>query len=147
MMTISNGYNLSKEHLIEAIFHILEENYSVSPWTKEQIASDLNQENTDYFLLSENQHLVGFLAIQDLFGEIELTNIAIAKSFQGKGLSHLLMQHIDEMTQPIFLEVRVSNQKSQNLYRQHGFKPMGRRKNYYHNPIEDALIMKRDGKD
>ncbi|MGT2833544.1 ribosomal protein S18-alanine N-acetyltransferase [Streptococcus halotolerans] len=145
-MTISNGSNLSKDQLIEGIFKILEDAYGQSPWSRQQILADYNQNNTDYFFLSENDQIIGFLALQGLFGEMELTNIAVLPSYQGRGLSKQLMANLEAMDEPIFLEVRTSNKKAQNLYQQFGFKKVGYRKNYYHRPTEDAVLMKREAR-
>ncbi|MGT2625439.1 ribosomal protein S18-alanine N-acetyltransferase [Streptococcus thoraltensis] len=145
-MTISNGSNLSTNQLIEGVFKILDEAYGQSPWSKNQILADYNQDNTDYFFLFENDQVVGFLALQGLFGEMELTNIAVLPSYQGRGLSKQLMANLEDMDEPIFLEVRTSNKKAQNLYQQFGFEKVGYRKHYYHHPIEDAVLMKREAR-
>ncbi|MEQ9763439.1 ribosomal protein S18-alanine N-acetyltransferase [Streptococcus sp. ZJ151] len=145
-MTISSGSNLSKNQLIEGIFKILEDVYGQSPWSRQQILADYNQNNTDYFFLSEDDQIIGFLALQALFGEMELTNIAVLPAYQGRGLSKQLMANLEAMDEPIFLEVRTSNIKAQHLYQQFGFKKVGYRKNYYHRPIEDAVLMKREAR-
>lgn len=143
-MTISKGSNLPEDQLIAAIFSVLESAYGTSPWTKSQLRADYNQANTEYFCLVDDDRLVGFLSVQDLFGEIELTNIAVAKPYQHQGFAKQLLSNLDTFEEPIFLEVRQSNQKAQNLYLQFGFEVIGHRKEYYHNPIEDAILMKRE---
>ena len=55
------------------------------------------------------------------------------------------MKYLEERSEPIFLEVRASNQVAQALYRKFGFESLGIRKNYYHEPQEDAVIMRRGG--
>ena len=72
---------------------------------------------------------VGFLALQNLVGELEVTNIAILKAYQGRGYASQLMKHLEERSEPIFLEVRASNQVAQTLYRKFGFESLGIRKN------------------
>ncbi|CAM3345059.1 ribosomal protein S18-alanine N-acetyltransferase [Streptococcus pluranimalium] len=145
-MTISNGSNLSKQQLVDGVFTVLKEAYGQSPWSKNQIRADFEQNNTDYFFLSEDEQVLGFLSTQDLFGEMEVTNIAILPAYQGRGLSKQLLTNLDEMDEPIFLEVRESNRKAQGLYQRFGFAKVGYRKNYYHNPIEDAVLMKREAR-
>ena len=55
------------------------------------------------------------------------------------------MAFLNEVDFPIFLEVRASNNAAQALYQKNGFNAIGHRKNYYHDPVEDAIIMKREG--
>ncbi|MBM7642814.1 ribosomal protein S18-alanine N-acetyltransferase [Streptococcus loxodontisalivarius] len=127
-----------------AVFAILQDVYDKSPWSLEQIATDLEQDHTDYFFVQDGSgQIVGFLAIQNLVGELEITNIAVLKSHQGQGYAGKLMQFLAERSESIFLEVRASNKAAQALYQKYGFTTIGRRKNYYHEPTEDALIMQR----
>lgn len=130
----------------EEILALLSDVYGVSPWNLEQIEADLKQANTEYFYLYEAQALIGFLAIQDLAGELEITQLAVKKAYQGQGLANQLMGFLADRPERIFLEVRASNQVARALYEKHGFLPVGQRKNYYQNPVEDAILMAREGK-
>ena len=130
----------------EEIFALLSDVYGVSPWNLEQIEADLKQANTEYFYLYDDQILIGFLALQDLVGELEITQLAVKKAYQGQGLANQLMGFLADRPEGIFLEVRASNQVAKALYEKHGFQPVGQRKNYYQNPIEDAILMAREGK-
>ena len=129
----------------EQIFSILSDVYGVSPWKIEQIEADLNQDNVKYYDLKVGQELVGFLAIQDLAGELEITQIAVKKAYQGRGLANQLMASLSERPETIFLEVRDSNQVACSLYEKYGFEQVGRRKGYYQNPCKDAILMAREG--
>ena len=68
---------------VTAVYEILSDVYPVSPWSEKQILSDMQQENVDYFFIEKNGEIAGFLAIQQLAGELEITNIAIKKAYQG----------------------------------------------------------------
>lgn len=127
----------------QAIYDVLTDVYGQSPWSLEQISADLDKPESQYFYVHEGGEVVGFLAVQLLAGELEITNIAVKTAYQGRGLADQLMQSLAQERQPIFLEVRSSNQAAQALYRKHGFEPIGRRKNYYHQPSEDAILMRR----
>ena len=119
------------------------------PWDTfagKQILSDMQQDNVDYFFVKKDEKIVGFLAISQLAGELEITNIAIKKAYQGHGLGSQLLANLDHVDFPIFLEVRASNTPAQALYKKCGFGIIGKRKQYYHEPVEDAIIMKREGK-
>lgn len=128
------------------IFEVLTDVYGTSPWNLEQIITDLEQENTDYFFEYMNGQLGGFLSIQNLVGELEITNIAVRKECQGQGIAKRLMEQLDERSETVFLEVRESNLPAQALYQKYHFEMIGRRKEYYHNPIEDAILMRRERK-
>ena len=130
----------------EELLDLLSDVYGLSPWNLEQIEADLKQANTEYFYLYEAQALIGFLAIQDLAGELEITQLAVKKAYQGQGLANQLMEFLADRPERIFLEVRASNQVARALYEKHGFLPVGQRKNYYQNPVEDAILMAREGK-
>lgn len=130
----------------EEILALLSDVYGLSPWNLEQIEADMMQANTEYFYLYDDQTLIGFLALQDLAGELEITQLAVKKAYQGLGLANQLMEFLADRTERIFLEVRVSNQVARALYEKHGFQPVGQRKNYYQNPVEDAILMAREGK-
>ena len=130
----------------EEILALLSDVYGVSPWNLEQIEADLKQANTEYFYLYDDQILIGFLALQDLAGELEITQLAVKKAHQGLGLANQLMEFLADRPERIFLEVRASNQVARALYEKHGFQPVGQRKNYYQNPVEDAILMAREGK-
>ena len=130
----------------EEILALLSDVYGLSPWNLEQIEADMKHANTEYFYLYEAQALIGFFAIQDLAGELEITQLAVKKAYQGQGLANQLMGFLADRPERIFLEVRASNQVARALYEKHGFLPVGQRKNYYQNPVEDAILMAREGK-
>ena len=130
---------------VAAVYDILSDVYDKSPWTKEQILSDMQQDNVDYFFVEVDKTAIGFLAIQQLVGELEITNIAVKKAHQGEGWGSQLLAHLDHVEFPIFLEVRASNTSAQALYQKFGFEVIGKRQRYYHEPVEDAIIMKREG--
>lgn len=131
---------------VTAVYEILSDVYPVSPWSEKQILSDMQQDNVDYCFVKKDEKIVGFLAISQLAGELEITNIAIKKDYQGHGLGSQLLADLDHVDFPIFLEVRASNTPAQALYKKCGFGIIGKRKQYYHEPVEDAIIMKREGK-
>ena len=130
---------------VAAVYDILSDVYDKSPWTKEQILSDMQQDNVDYFFVEVDKTAICFLVIQQLVGELEITNIAVKKARQGEGWGSQLLAHLDHVDFPIFLEVRASNTSAQALYQKFGFEVIGKRQRYYHEPVEDAIIMKREG--
>ena len=127
-----------------AILAVMEDVYEASPWKLEQIQADLEQASSTYFLsLDEEGQVLGFVALQETLYEAEVLQIAVKPAFQGRGLAQQLLAQLPDQKE-IFLEVRVSNQPAQGLYKKMHFEEIARRKNYYHDPIEDAVIMKRN---
>ena len=126
-----------------AILAVMEEVYGHSPWKLEQIQADIEQASSSYFLALDKGQVLGFVAIQETLYEAEVLQIAVKPAFQGQGLAQQLLAQLPDQKE-IFLEVRVSNQVAQGLYKKMHFEEIARRKNYYHDPVEDAVIMKRN---
>ena len=125
------------------ILAVMKEVYGHSPWKLEQIEADLEQASSTYFLALDEGQVLGFVAIQETLYEAEVLQIAVKPAFQGQGLAQQLLAQLPDQKE-IFLEVRVSNLPAQGLYKKMHFEEIARRKNYYHDPIEDAVIMKRN---
>ncbi|HEM5052136.1 TPA: ribosomal protein S18-alanine N-acetyltransferase [Streptococcus suis] len=133
-----------QENLAEAVLAVMESVYEQSPWTLEQIASSLASQDEDYYLAYEGQELVGFLAVQTVLDEMEILQIAVRADFQRLGIASLLMAAVMDWEGDIFLEVRESNSAAQALYTRQHFTKIGKRKDYYRHPVEDAVLMKRE---
>ena len=91
-------------------------------------------------------HVVGMLVGCLLVDEIHIATIAIHPDFRRQGigrklLSHTLRRAFEEGAQSSFLEVRESNLGAQEMYRQFGYEKTGRRKRYYKDNDEDAILM------
>lgn len=133
-----------QENLAEAILAVMQSVYEQSPWTLEQIASSMASQDEDYYLAFEGQELVGFLAVQTVLDEMEILQIAVRADFQRLGIASQLMAAVMDWEGDIFLEVRESNSAAQTLYTRQHFTKIGKRKDYYRNPVEDAVMMKRE---
>lgn len=140
---MSNVSKLDIEAVATEIYQVLCDVYPVSPWTLRQVKDDLLKENTEYFFSYDGAKIVGFMALEQMAGELELTNIAIKSDYQGQGRASRLMAQLNDREEAIFLEVRASNTTAYRLYQQNDFEEVARRKSYYHNPVEDALVMQR----
>ncbi|HEM5145904.1 TPA: ribosomal protein S18-alanine N-acetyltransferase [Streptococcus suis] len=133
-----------QENLAEAVLAVMQSVYEQSPWTLEQIASSMASQDEDYYLAYEGQELVGFLAVQTVLDEMEILQIAVRADFQRLGIASQLMAAVMGWDGDIFLEVRESNSAAQALYTRQHFTKIGKRKDYYRNPVEDAVLMKRE---
>jgi len=90
----------------------------------------------------------GFIVGRDLGPEWEIENVVVVSSVQRCGLGTRLVQELLDLArsrgaQMVFLEVRESNRAARALYSKSGFVQTGRRKSYYRNPEEDALVCKK----
>ncbi|MFI3079363.1 ribosomal protein S18-alanine N-acetyltransferase [Streptococcus sp. 2021WUSS124] len=133
-----------QENLAEAVLAVMQSVYDQSPWTVDQIASSMASQDEDYYLAYEGQELVGFLAVQTVLDEMEILQIAVRADFQRLGIASQLMAAVMGWDGDIFLEVRESNSAAQALYTRQHFTKIGKRKDYYRNPVEDAVLMKRE---
>ncbi len=133
-----------QENLAEAVLAVMQSVYDQSPWTLEQIASSMASQDEDYYLAYEGQELVGFLVVQTVLDEMEILQIAVRADFQRLGIASQLMAAVMDWEGDIFLEVRESNSAAQALYTRQHFTKIGKRKDYYRNPVEDAVLMKRE---
>ena len=90
--------------------------------------------------------IAGFIVSRVIAGELHINNVAVRPDFQrrgiaGKLLSTLLAQGRKQGAHLALLEVRAGNDAAQGLYRRSGFEVTGRRRRYYNDPLEDALLM------
>lgn len=135
------------EQLASCLWALCEEAYERgSPWTKDQFLMDIQQPHTQYYLLVENSLLQGFIGYSKVIDETEITNIAVAKKLQKKGYARQLLRFLLDRekqagTYNVYLEVRTSNLAARHLYQSEKFRELGKRKSYYHDPVEDAIIM------
>ncbi len=120
-------------------------------WSYQEICKVLQYDYNVYYIAWDTlqEDVVGFAGIMVIAEDSELLNIAVDPQYQHKGIGTLLMDKIVEESwkhgaDRILLEVRSSNKMAQRLYKQYCFAMIGKRKNYYSNPTEDAWIMSLD---
>jgi len=127
---------------------------SAAHWSEKQYESlILNSDSTilSLALIAERQAgsaTVGFLIAQHVGPEWELENIVVDREIQGKGIGtqllNELLNHAKQVnSEAVFLEVRESNEAAKGLYEKLGFQAGGRRKSYYNNPLEDAILYRK----
>jgi [ribosomal protein S18]-alanine N-acetyltransferase len=92
--------------------------------------------------------LAGYVVAWYVMDEGELANLAVAPDCRGQGIGRMLLDAVigdatGRGSSTLYLEVRESNAAARQLYASRGFEEVGRRKGYYRNPTEDALILRR----
>lgn len=125
----------------------IEQEVFSDPWEKVMFLQELEADSAYIMETKDGQETIGYICGIKVLDEYMITNIAIKREEQHKGYGTLLLQHlireiVREGCQKCFLEVRASNKKAITFYLNHGFETIGRRKEYYHKPVEDALVMK-----
>ncbi|AOS70694.1 ribosomal protein S18-alanine N-acetyltransferase [Streptococcus gordonii] len=117
--------------------------YEVSPWTANQVAEVLRSDVNSCALAEDGSLLVGFLVWQETDFEAEVLQIAVLPNYQGRKIATALFDFLPA-DKEIFLEVRESNKPALLFYKKEKFEEIARRKAYYHAPVEDAIVMKRE---
>ncbi len=117
--------------------------YEVSPWTASQVEEVLRSDVNSCALAEDESQLVGFLVWQETDFEAEVLQIAVLPSYQGQKIATALFDFLPA-DKEIFLEVRESNMPALLFYKKEKFEEIARRKAYYHAPVEDAIVMKRE---
>jgi len=118
------------------------------PWSRQSFEAELDRSASTSLILREFDQIVGFLIFWMVQGEIHILNLAIRPDKRRLGLAGFFLEYLFEWGREfgamrIFLEVRVSNHGARALYERLGFFTTGRRKNYYSQEKEDALLMVR----
>ena len=116
---------LSMENL-EGVYKVELSSFS-SPWSKQAFIDEINNPLARYFVLENENEVIGYAGLWHIVDEGHITNIAIKKDYRGLGLSKLLMKELikyfnDNSLSFLTLEVRESNTVARNLYESFGFK-------------------------
>ena len=119
------------------------------PWSEKSIASELNNELAFWLTAIEGDLVAGYIGSQTVIDETDMMNVAVHPDFRRKGIAEALVNALIEALKSrgsrcLTLEVRASNEPAIMLYEKLGFSQIGRRKNYYRNPREDALILRKE---
>jgi ribosomal-protein-alanine N-acetyltransferase len=94
----------------------------------------------------DNERVIGYVLFWLISDEAQINNIAVHPEFRRRGIGESLLRQTLDLIRGlggsfVILEVRQSNQAAQSLYLKLGFSEIGRRRSYYFNPEEDALVM------
>ncbi len=123
----------------------MEKAYFGQPWSEASIAHYMEMGNNVFVVAKANQEVIGYAAVMCVLDEGNLVSIAVEESFREMGIATELLDIAYDMAQErgvasINLEVRESNEAAICLYERDGFEKIGRRKNFYSNPKEDAIL-------
>ena len=139
----SDSSDMDAATLAEELEQLLFAVYEVSPWTVGQLEEVLHSDVNSCALAEDENRLVGFLVWQETDFEAEVLQIAVLPNYQGQKIATALFDFLPA-DKEIFLEVRESNRPALLFYKKEKFEEIARRKAYYHAPVEDAIVMKRE---
>lgn len=116
------------------------------PWSEQSFIDETENEMAYYYVATVEEIPVGYIGFWKVIDEGHITNIAVSPEYRRKGLASAMLEKVikaayDNNLYLLTLEVRKSNLAAQSLYAKYGFESLGERKNYYHLPTENAVIM------
>lgn len=134
---------LSKEY-IKDVADIEKACFS-KPWNEISIAAELKNEFSRFYVAVEDGKAVGFVGLYALSGEADIVRVGVLPQYRNRGIARaVLKKSLEHIDGDVFLDVRESNTAAISLYRSLGFYDTGVRKNYYSDPEENAVLMKRN---
>ena len=141
-------YVLMNESHVQPIADIEKLCFS-DPWSEKSVASELTNPLSLWIVAVEDDRVAGYVGSQSVMGESDMMNVAVHPDFRRKGVAEMLVRELvaalaKKDNHCLTLEVRASNAPAISLYEKLGFSQIGLRKNYYRNPKEDALILRKE---
>lgn len=127
----------------------LEKRCFSDPWSEKSVASELENDLACWLVALDGETVAGYVGSQTVLGETDMMNIAVHPDYRRKGIAQALVNALvdtlkSQGSRCLTLEVRASNEPAQKLYEKLGFSLIGKRPKYYHNPKEDAYILRKE---
>ena len=118
-------------------------------WSEKSVASELNNPLSFWLVAVDGDRVAGYVGSQTVLDESDMMNVAVHPDYRKQGIATaLIVGLVEELrkrgSRCLTLEVRASNENAISLYKKLDFQEVGRRKNYYRNPREDALILRKE---
>jgi [ribosomal protein S18]-alanine N-acetyltransferase len=120
------------------------------PWSRGAFLYEIEQNRVARcWVLRDDDRVAAYLCLWEIGDELHVTNIAVHPGMRRRGLARRLLGAILEdgrarRLRAVTLEVRPTNDEARTLYESFGFRVVGRRRGYYYDTGEDALIMESD---
>ena len=118
------------------------------PWSVDSLWTFASDESVRTLMCAkekETGEIIGYYALQYVIDEAEIAIIAVKRKYRRQGLGRIILEEIRRFCQTkkitrLHLEVRSENEAAIHMYRAFGFEEVGRRKNYYEAPKDDAIL-------
>jgi ribosomal-protein-alanine N-acetyltransferase len=119
------------------------------PWSEASVRSELDNPLSLWLVAVADGTVAGYIGSQAVLDEADVMNVAVSDLFRRQGIAQALVEELvrrlcGKGVRCLTLEVRASNTPAKSLYEKLGFAQVGRRPNYYRNPKEDALILRKE---
>ena len=119
------------------------------PWSEKSVASELTNPLSLWLVALDGETVAGYIGSQSVMGESDMMNVAVHPDHRRQGVAETLVTELvsalaEKGNHCLTLEVRASNAPAISLYEKLGFARIGLRRNYYRNPKEDALILRKE---
>lgn len=130
---------------ISAIVRIQTSSPQAAQWER-RAYENIGRSGEKGWVAERDGWLAGFVVVRVVAREMEILNLAVAAGARRQGLGGALLEETLGWgarggVERVFLEVRASNAAARGFYRRHGFSPAGMRRQYYRDPVEDALVL------
>lgn len=134
---------------VAAVAAIEKECFGIAAWSERSVASELENKLALWLVAVDGGTVAGYVGSQTVIDETDMMNVAVTSAYRRQGVAESLVTAlVGELkaagSQCLTLEVRASNEPAKALYEKLGFERAGLRKNYYRNPKEDALILRKE---
>ena len=135
----------AREELLPQIQRIEQQSFSV-PWTEAMLRVQLSPDSHVFLTAESAEGVVGYVGMMYVLDEGYISNVAVRPDRRRQGIADALLDALETRARALMLsfltlEVRAGNAPAVSLYEKHGYRVVGRRKNYYEKPTEDALLM------
>jgi [ribosomal protein S18]-alanine N-acetyltransferase len=132
---------------LPAVVAIEKESYTV-PWSEATFRGLLRRRDAELIVAESHGIVIAYAIFWCVIDQSELGNVAVTAKWRGRGIGERLVAEVlrragQRGVREVYLEVRPSNEVARRLYERFGFSQVGRRRNYYQEPVEDALVMRR----
>ena len=133
------------ESHVAAVAALEEANFTTA-WPESAIRDELTNKLSLWLVAVEDGTVLGYVGSQTVLEEADMMNIAVEESARRRGIARTLVEELVRQLPAycLTLEVRASNAPAIALYDSLGFAQVGLRRNYYRNPREDALILRKE---
>ncbi|MBW2029435.1 MAG: ribosomal protein S18-alanine N-acetyltransferase [Deltaproteobacteria bacterium] len=117
-----------------------------TPWSYESFLEEIRNPVSHLWGIMEDESLSGYACFWIFHSEIQIINIAVHPSKRNRGLAQFLVDNIVKTATfngigALWLEVRESNHIAKRIYEKFGFREIHRRRHYYRDTREDAIVM------
>ncbi len=132
---------------LQDVYQLEQECFAI-PWSMQSLETDLtqNRQVATYLVAEKNDRIVGYVGMWQVLDEAQITNLAVSGEYRKRGIGRCLIRELCRIAKnkgivKLTLEVRPSNIPARSVYTGEGFVEISKRKAYYQDNGEDAIIM------